>query len=221
MNSKHKELVAEGIEITGKTALSLIPIGGTFISCVWDSVKAHAAQKRLNAWTNIVEQRLSKLEQTLDDLGNNEIFASAIMRATDIALKTAESQKREYLANSLYHAANIPIDEGMLMIYLDLLERYSVWHLQVLHFFRDPVSNEKLKNMNSSMGSVMSVLRTVFPELCQNEDLITKIVHDLQTDGLMKQGSYLNATMTFNGMLAPRTTQLGNSFLDFILLDEQ
>lgn len=68
MDSKHKELVAEGIEIAGKTALSLIPIGGTFISCVWDSVKAHAAQKRLDAWTDIVEQRLSKLEQTLDVL---------------------------------------------------------------------------------------------------------------------------------------------------------
>ena len=115
----NKEIIAESIEIAGKTALSLIPVGGTLITCVWDSVKAHAAQKRLNDWKDLVENRLSRLEYTLDDLGNNELFATAIMRTTDIALKTAERKKREYLANSIYHSTNIPIDEGMLMIYLD------------------------------------------------------------------------------------------------------
>ena len=58
MDNNCKELVTASIEMVGKTILSTIPIGGTLISCVWDSVKAHAAQKRLDAWTDIVEQRL-------------------------------------------------------------------------------------------------------------------------------------------------------------------
>ena len=215
-----KEIIAEGIEIAGKTALSLIPVGGTLITCVWDSVKAHTAQKRLNDWKDLVENRLSRLEYTLDDLGNNELFATAIMRTTDIALKTAERKKREYLANSVYHSAYIPIDEGMLMIYLDYLDRYSVWHLQILHFFQNPKATSDSSNSNLVMGSVMEVLRPVFPELCQNVDLVVKIVDDLQMDGLMSRGNYMNATMTSNGMFTSRTTELGNAFLDFILLDE-
>jgi len=216
----NKEIIAESIEIAGKTALSLIPVGGTLITCVWDSVKAYAAQKRLNDWKDLVENRLSRLEYTLDDLGNNELFATAIMRTTDIALKTAERKKREYLANSIYHSTNIPIDEGMLMIYLDYLDRYSVWHLQILHFFQNPKANGNFQNSNLIMGSAIEALRPVFPELCQNVDLVVKIVNDLQMDGLMSRGNYMNATMTSNGVFASRTTELGNNFLKFILLDE-
>lgn len=219
MSENGKELVMESIEIAGKTALSVIPVGGTLISCIWDSVKANAAQKRLEEWKKVVEKRLSKLEFTLDNLGNNELFASAIMRATDIALKTAESKKREYLANAVYHATHISIEEGMLMIYLDFLERYSVWHLQILHFFQNPRANNKAESSGYVMGTAMDVLRPVFSELCQNTDLVIKIVNDLQMDGLMARGSYMNSSMTSDGMLASRTTKMGNGFLEYILRD--
>lgn len=219
MSKNSKEFVMEGIEVAAKTALSVIPVGGTLITCIWDSVKANVAQRRLEKWKEAVEKRLSKLEYTLDDLGSNELFASAIMRATDIALKTAENKKREYLANTVYHATYISIEEGMLMMYLDFLERYSVWHLQILHFFQNPRANVKTESGNYVMGSAMEVLRPVFPELCQNVDLVIKIVNDLQSDGLMDRGSYMNSSMTLNGMMASRTTRMGNEFLEYILLD--
>lgn len=34
-------------EFAGKMALSVIPVKGTLIRCVWDAVKGNAAQKRL------------------------------------------------------------------------------------------------------------------------------------------------------------------------------
>lgn len=104
--------------------------------------------------------------------------------------------------------------------YLDYLDRYSVWHLQILHFFQNPKANGNFQNSNLIMGSAIEALRPVFPELCQNVDLVVKIVNDLQMDGLMSRGNYMNATMTSNGVFASRTTELGNNFLKFILLDE-
>ena len=71
------------------------------------------------------------------------------------------------------------------MIYLNFLEKYWVWHLQSLHFFQNPRANS-----GYIMGSAMEVLRPVFPELCQNTDLVIKIVNDLQLDGLMELGGY-------------------------------
>lgn len=79
------EVVENVVEIAGKTALSVIPVGGTLISCVWDAVKGNAAQKRLDDWKEKVEERLSKVELSIDEIGSNEIFTSTIMRATDIA----------------------------------------------------------------------------------------------------------------------------------------
>ena len=213
--------LAESIEIIGKTALSAIPVGGTLISCVWDSIKANAAQKRLDEWKEMIENRLSRVENNLEAIGKNELFSSAMMRATDIAIKTAENEKREYLANAVYHTVNVPIEEGILMIYLDFLERYSVWHLQVLHFFQKPRAYVKEESISHIMGSSIDVLMPIFPELCENTDLILKIVNDLQMDGLMARGNYMNTMMTENGMLAPRTTKMGNDFLNYILTDSK
>ena len=42
-----KTLTKDAVEISAKTALSCIPIGGALITNVYDSVKSHCAQKRL------------------------------------------------------------------------------------------------------------------------------------------------------------------------------
>ena len=127
----------------------------------------------------MIESRLSKVENTLEAIGKNELFSSAMMRATDIAIKTAENEKREYLANAVYHTVNVPIEEGLLMIYLDFLERYSVWHLQILHFFKNPEAYVNAESIHYTMGSAFEVLSPAFPELCENTDLVVKIVNDL------------------------------------------
>lgn len=216
-----KKLFTEAIEISVKTALSAIPVGGTLITCIWDSIKTNTTQKRLDNWKEAVEKRLSNLEITVEMIGKDELFSSAMMRATEIAIKTAENEKREYLANAVYHTIKVPIDEGMLMIYLDFLERYSVWHLQILHFFQNPAVHVKKEDFQCMMGSAMEVLSPVFPDLCKNPDLIVKIVNDLQMDGLMSRGSYMSTSMSKSGMMAARTSKMGNDFLKYILLEEK
>lgn len=63
-------VLAESIEIIGKTVLSAIPVGGTLISCVWDSIKANVVQKRLDEWKQMIESRLSRVENTLEVIGS-------------------------------------------------------------------------------------------------------------------------------------------------------
>lgn len=98
-----KEYGKDVVSIAAKTALSAIPIGGTLITCIWDSVKSNAAQKRLDEWKRMLEERLSKVETTLDDIGINELFTSCIMKATDAALRTSQSEKRTYLADAVFN----------------------------------------------------------------------------------------------------------------------
>lgn len=50
------------------------------------------------------------MEETLENIGENELFTSAMMRATDIAIKTAETAKREYLANAVYNSLYVTLD---------------------------------------------------------------------------------------------------------------
>lgn len=211
-----KEMALETVEITGKTLLSVIPVGGTLVTCVWDSIKAHAAQKRLDDWKNKVEKKLTELEYDLDTIGENELFTSAMMRATDIAIKTAEVEKRRYLANAVENSIKIPIEESVLMIYLDLLDKYTAWHLKILRYFNNPKDFKEVDVENVMMGAADVALKQVYPEIMKDEELVNKIVNDLQMDGMLQNGSYMTASMTKDGIVASRTTKMGQDFLKYI-----
>ncbi|MGL5278922.1 MAG: hypothetical protein ACRC8M_07600 [Cetobacterium sp.] len=76
------------IEIGAKTYLSTIPVGGTLITSVWDSVKNNKIETRQKEWKNMIENKLSSLEISLEDIGNNDKFTTYILKATELAIKT-------------------------------------------------------------------------------------------------------------------------------------
>lgn len=102
--------------------MSVIPVGGALLTAVWDSVKGNAVQKRMDEWKYLIEEPLSKLELSLEDIGNNENFTTAMLCASEMAIKTAEKQKRCYLANAAVNVATADIEES----FLPLLENSEV-----------------------------------------------------------------------------------------------
>lgn len=56
MSEKAKQVALQTAEISAKTALSMIPVGGALITSVWDSIKSNCAQKRLDEWQNVIEE---------------------------------------------------------------------------------------------------------------------------------------------------------------------
>lgn len=215
-NMNKKDIAIESIEIAGKTVLSAIPIGGTLITSVWDSVKSHSAQKRLDEWKEAIEVRLQNVEHSLDEIGDNEIFTSTLIKATEVAIRTADLDKRTYLANAVYNSINVSAEESVIMIYLNMLEEYTAWHLKILHYFQNPTSMIKAE-LNYCTGSAMQPLLSTFPEMADKKNLVKKIIDDMQADGLLVKGSYIGTTMTAQGMVAKRTTEFGDEFLKFIL----
>lgn len=189
-------------------------MGGPLITSVWDSVKTGALQQRMDRWKSEIEEKLSSLEMTIEELGSNENFATAIVKGTESALKTNELSKLKYLANAVKNAAVMPINESILMIYMNWIDELTAWHILILNYFREPSKYSDANNC--SLGSALGPLYKAFPEMSQNEVLVEKIVDDLQIKGLLSKGSYAHGTMTASGMMASRTTKLGNGFLDYI-----
>lgn len=216
MNEKIASLVYEAVEIAAKTALSAIPTGGTLLTGVWDAIKSHCAQKRLMDWQNIIEERLSKLDNTLEDVGENENFTSAMFQATELAIKTSESAKREYLANAVCHSLTCPFEESVIMMFFNMIGKYTLWHLKILDFFQNPRKFNAVNEAKYCMGSPKTVLFEVYPELQDKEPYVDRIVKELYADGLMSIED-LNCTMTSSGMVASRVTSIGEDFIKFII----
>ncbi len=208
-------IIGDAIEIAGKTALSVIPVGGTLITCVWDSIKANCAQKRLEDWKTQLESRLTKVENSLYEVGSNERFTTAMMKATDSAIKTMEHEKREYLADAVLNSITCEIGESIMMMYFDYIDKYTLWHIKILDFFSDPSKFKEVSGNNYLMGSPMQPLISVYPELRENEKIVDKIIKELYIDGLMNTEN-IHGMMTGAGMVASRVTELGSDFIKFI-----
>lgn len=201
-------------EITVKTGTSIIPFGGTLLSCIIDEVKSKSMQKRQDEWMKTIEEKLRQCSIDIETIGDNENFTSAIIKATEIAAKTAEHEKKEYLANAVANSIDFSADESILMIYMELLEKYTVWHLQVLSHFVNPARG--IERGDEYMGGADSPLYRRYPHMRERTDLVDKIVIDLQNEGMLSSGNYMHCTMTNSGMYAKRTTKLGDDFIQFI-----
>ena len=216
--SNLRTVTKEAVEISAKTVLSCIPIGGALITNVSESVKSHCAQKRLSEWQNLLEERLSKIEVTLEDIGNNENFTSAIYQATEQAIRTGSKTKREYLANAVANSVSCDFEESVMIMFLDMIGKYTDWHLKILVFFQNPQEHSGKRPSDIFMGSPAHVLYDFYPELKTQEELVNKIVKELHADGVFSLDS-LNTGMTGSGALAKRTTKLGDEFINFITQD--
>lgn len=201
------------VEISAKTLLSAIPIGGELITNVWDSIKSNCAQKRLEDWQKNIEERLSHINKTLEEIGNNENFTTAIFHATEMAIKTAENEKRAYLANAVVNSISCDLEESIMMMFFDMIGKYTIMHINILIYFRNP--KKFISNSNVRMGSPKNFLYQVYPTFRENDKLVDKIIRELYADGLMNTED-LNSTMSVNGMLSSRITELGNKFITFI-----
>lgn len=210
MNNK----LIQVIEIGTKTYLSTIPIGGTLITSVWDSVKNNKIETRQNEWKNMIENKLSSLEISLEDIGNNDKFTTCILKATELAIKTSSIEKKLYLANALINSINIDFDETTMLIFLNLIEEYTDLHMIILDFFSNPLKFSSVKNSNLYMGSPMKLFYDEYPNFKVKENLISLINNKLYLDGLLSSNS-LNTTMTSDGAKEKQTTDLGDQFLEF------
>lgn len=201
------------VEIVGKTVVSTIPVGGAMITAVYDTVKNNCLAKRQQKWQELIEKRLANVEKTLNELGENEIFVTTLIKATELAMKTADDNKLEYLASAVKNSVEINLSEEKLMVYVSLVEKYTVSHIKILDFYNDPIKFDIVRNTTGMMGSATHFLFKVYPEL--DNSLFVKFYNDLYTDGLVNTES-LNSMMTDSGMKAKRTTELGDGFLEFI-----
>ena len=209
-----KENVLTIAEIAIKTSTSVIPLAGTLISCLIDEIKSKTMQKRQEEWMEILENKLQQCVLDIKNIGDNENFTTAIIKATEIAAKTAEREKKTFLANAVANSIEFDAEESILMIYMELLERYTVWHLQILSHFANPELG--IGKANECMGSADAPLYRRYPHMKDRTDLVEKIVVDLQNEGMLTKGSYMYSSMTSNGIYAKRTTKLGDEFLRFI-----
>ncbi|MFA4825128.1 MAG: hypothetical protein WC593_08210 [Methanoregula sp.] len=229
-----------------RAGLSTAPFVGGPLAEFFAMVIAPPLEKRRDAWLIEIFTRLKKLEEEIDgfkieNLTTNENFISTLFYATQIAMRTHQQEKLEALRNAVINSISIPtIDENLQLIFLNLIDRYTPWHLVILQFLDNPHQygeSHGIKYPNpTSFDNLRTVIELTFPELNKKQEFYDQIVKEMISDGLLQQpkkpnpydsgemkvteinlGGFLPpGNILWQGMFASRTTEMGKQFLEFI-----
>lgn len=130
--------------------------------------------------------------------------------------KGDKEEKLEALRNAVLNSAlKSSIEEDMQLMFLNLLDSFTVYHLKILMLIYNP--NEYLKKTNKKPleenADLINLIEYAIPEL--NENFYKAIWNDLYTKNLFDTSS-TNLFSTYLNWKDPRTTEFGDNFVLFI-----
>lgn len=201
-----------------KAGLSSVSVIGGAAAELFQNVVRPPLEKRRLEWMRQVGEKLEELEGNGLDLKNlqeNDQFISASMHASQIALKTHQAEKLEALRNAVINIARGQSpDEARQHMFLNFVDDLTETHIKIMKLFQSP---EAPPNLFS--GGLSDVLEFNMPEMRGHRELYDQIWNELNSKGLVNTPS-LHGMISANGLIAKRTSEFGDSFLDFITLSD-
>lgn len=206
-----------------KAGISSLPIVGAFASELLGLILTPPLEKRKLEWMELIGEGLRELEQkmniVLEELPNSDKFIDAAMDATQIALRTSQKEKLDALRNALLNSA-LPnsAEESIQKMFFSFIDIFTVFHLKILELFENPEIWLKKHDINIGgihAGALSHIVEKAFPALAGRRSFSDQIWKDLNLRGLVSTES-LHGMMTGGGLIAKRTTKLGEAFLKFI-----
>lgn len=207
-----------------KAGLSAIPYVGGPVAEIFSAIIIPPLSKRRDKWIESIVENLKNLEKEvegfkIEELSQNPMFITAVMHATQIAIRNHQEEKLRALCNAVLNAAlPNPPEEDIQLMFLSFIDTLTPWHLRVLKFFEDPQlygQKHGISYPNWGMGGRATVLEHTFSELRGKREFYDQIAKDLFSRGLMKTDS-LHTTVTAQGMFTSLTTEMGKQFIKYI-----
>jgi hypothetical protein len=136
MGSSKDNTALEVVDATVKAALSLVPGGGAWVE-IWNLVGPF--KRRQQKWIDDVGTVLQQLQDRVGLLPQEVLaddrFASSLIQATAIAMKSHQAEKRQALRSGLYAAASNDqrFDDDLSALFFRFVDELGVTHLQLLN----------------------------------------------------------------------------------------
>lgn len=211
---KCKDVVKGAFE----AALEQVPVVNFFVSAV-GKVKDGCLQRKYESWQEMVGERLATLEDAVfDSLGDNETFATTLLKTTELASKSNE-KKMEMLANAVRYAAINDVSDDYIITFLNCIDRYTISHFKLIKYFSNPSEYYKSRDTEYMQITPMKLYNVTYSTPCSEYRFLDIIIKQLYNDGVFNTEE-LNTNMTLSGAMSPRITDMGRRFIDFFGLND-
>ncbi len=201
--------------------------------------------KRLNDLLFDIVKGLNELKQMhenfeIEDLAQNESFLTTLIHAYELAIRTHQKEKLEALRNAVLNSA-LPTapEDDIKIIFLNLIESFTVTHIKLLKFFNERRSKYWIDNLTSKIDynfdfagysfrddvsvKVMTfefgdVMATTFPDYIEKNMLYQYALKDLDSQGMVIRdpGDTTFRVIPIDGHSDPQVQPFGKQFMEFI-----
>lgn len=219
----------EKLHRVARIMIGALPVlGGAGVE-LFNSVIDTPMNERKIKWMNQVGTALNDLIDkgvlTEHGLQQNETFITTVAQASMLALRNHQQEKLEALRNAVMNVAvgHTP-EEDLRQLFLNFVDICTATHIRLLSLMSGPEEWGQRHGVEFpsswSMGGITQAIEHAFPDLRGKEQIYKVIWGDLYQRGLINTEG-LGMTMSRQGILARRTTELGQKLIDFLSEPEE
>jgi len=180
-----------------KAGLNLIPGFGGALSVIFESVFSSPIDKRKEKWLSELAKTVDELllkvnDLTPEKLSKNEMFISAFLQASNIAIRTHHKEKLQALKCAVKNSLlRDDLDENKKMIFIQIIDDLTPLHFKVLDFLSTPetyiekLDEENGPNTTVNWGAISNIWDESFNDISSNNELIKIITADLYRFGFI------------------------------------
>jgi hypothetical protein len=222
-----KNTIGDVVHSVVNAGLGSVPIVGSFASELFNMVLTAPVEKRKEEWMikifNSLQDVQDKVEGfQIENLANDEKFISVMTRASQLAILNHQQEKLQALHNAILNSAlNISIDENEQMMFLNMVDTFTPWHLKLIYYFENPINRFEENNISRPefmMGGIRDGLYAFYPELLNRDEFVAVIFNELFSNKLVNT-SGLGGTMSNDGIYSSRLSDFGKKFLKYIQIN--
>lgn len=219
-----------------KSIAGAFPFVGPALNELIEAVLLTPAQRRHMEWQTAVTDTINQLIESVDglsaeSLSHDEDFLSALVAASNSAMKTSRHEKIKMLQATLFHTGSGKrLQDFIRSTFFQIVDRYTPEHVALLRAFEQTAPHseafERLRIANpdaikshakdGESCNVEDIARYMVPEI--EPETAIELFSDLHRDRLCNGSE--GFALTYNLNLPPIViTERGRAFLEFVTLD--
>lgn len=210
-NQPKDRTTSDWIHTSAKAAISAVPVIGSPAAEFFGFLVVTPASKRKDEWMRSLEERLVVLERKIpgliEALPSNDAFVTAALHATQVAMRSHQTEKLTALRNAVLNVAvGAAPDADRQLMFLTWVDAFTPAHLALLETFAPSCPDELRTATRSRMSS--------------DREFTDSVVNDLSTRGLLvDHRPYIARNRESSSPLASLSwtlSELARQFLAFI-----
>lgn len=214
---KPRPNVRDRARTVGEAAIAAVPVAGGPLVVLLEGLVRPSYDKRLDEWLEHLAEVVRELESRALGASKiseaDEVFVSAVVKATQVALGTHVKEKLTLLRRALVHlGSEFDGDDFLAIRYLGFIDELAPEHVQVLSYAVAPMDWHQNWGENDSATPRALLGRA---HLSVRRELLDLLLADLAARYLIRPDEI---SLTARGSVAvrPFATSLGRGFIEFI-----